>query len=393
MATHTSRQSVSNKMPSFTLTRRPSEECLKIQQDLTILAQKISDISGEPMVVNQSPMAASSSFVSGLRNMTSEVKEAPEDDKLTQLEKILSKTGELDRLVLRKTAPNDTIEPSPASSRRRNGADLFSMPTHLAIIDRLLDLHAQIKRGNIIKESYGSTTKPPLADNTTLQAVGDNINITNHSAFKQLAKQFEKSEKSKAQLDKENQELQRVIANLNQELSAAKSSHSVEDKPQLNNNENEAREAEIKQLRSEVAQYQAAATITSHDKAALETEVQQLRAALLLSNSAAEKSSAAEQEIQQLRHELEQSETACSQMVQTHRAQLLELKQQSAQSQDLACQKLLQYFKDRLAQARGTDSSPMRISSDLSVYDFPVVSMSAELSVDWLTVISISGCG
>ena len=74
-----------------------------------------------------------------------------ESSKLNLLEKLIEKIVEFDRLVLKKTAP-ETIVPQRRGSR---GSDLSTLPTHLHITDRLLDLFTQSQRVTVIRTTVG----------------------------------------------------------------------------------------------------------------------------------------------------------------------------------------------------------------------------------------------
>ncbi len=107
------------------------EELQRYQQDLALLAQKISDLSPDhhsqqPQQILIPPAQSSSSssalsapsspFVSGLRGMAAAELErggiaavgsngGTSDEKLRLIERVLLKIQELDRIVLKKTAP------------------------------------------------------------------------------------------------------------------------------------------------------------------------------------------------------------------------------------------------------------------------------------------------
>ena len=70
-----------------------------------------------------------------------------ESSKLNLLEKLIEKIVEFDRLVLKKTAP-ETAAPQRRGSR---GSDLSTLPTHLHLTDRLLDLFTQSQRVTVIR--------------------------------------------------------------------------------------------------------------------------------------------------------------------------------------------------------------------------------------------------
>ena len=144
---------------SFAMSSSVSDEVGRMQQDLVLLTQKIADMTGEPQraptapLVNDGTMvnAPNSPFVSGLRGLAGSASSAPgggavgSDLKLNMLEKVLKKIMEMDRVVLQKTAPE--AETGRANARRGSrGMDLSSLPTHLHVTDRLMDLYSQSKR-------------------------------------------------------------------------------------------------------------------------------------------------------------------------------------------------------------------------------------------------------
>lgn len=135
------------------------EELRKVQQDIVTLSQKISAITGEPLVaVTQLKNDSRSPFVSGIREITDNDRRCGSDSYILALESLLEKIGEYDRHVLNKTSPATTVQSQRRSSKSN---DLFSLPTHLHIVDRLLDLYAQSQRVTIIR----TTSQDAKADN------------------------------------------------------------------------------------------------------------------------------------------------------------------------------------------------------------------------------------
>ena len=160
----------SGKIAPMTITSgSASIDDSKLQQDLVLLTQKIVDLTGEPqrapVVVNSAVSAPSSPFVSGIRGITdSAISTSSSFSANNVLDRVLQKIAELDRIVLKKTAP----EKKNINVRRGSrGMDLTSLPTHLHITDRLLDLHAQsmrvvtITRNGTTPESELEPRKPP----------------------------------------------------------------------------------------------------------------------------------------------------------------------------------------------------------------------------------------
>ena len=120
----------------------------RLQKDLDVLQSRISSLTGaKPAAV---PPAVSSSFVSGIRRVTEEKKytDAESIERLPILEKVLAKITEYDREVLKKTVSNSISE---ETRRKSVNNDLFSLPMHLIVADRLLDLYNQSLRTDVVK--------------------------------------------------------------------------------------------------------------------------------------------------------------------------------------------------------------------------------------------------
>jgi hypothetical protein len=115
----------------------------KLQQDLLLLTQRIADLTGEPQRAPPAP-SSNGGFVGGLRGMT---ESGGFDHKATMMAKVMDKIGELDRIVLKKTAPAKDV----SARRGSRGMDLTCLPTHLHITDRLMDLHTKSQRVTVIK--------------------------------------------------------------------------------------------------------------------------------------------------------------------------------------------------------------------------------------------------
>jgi len=123
------------------------ENLQRYHADLQLLIQKTADYQA----LKTGAQKPASPFVQGLRGAVEN--EAPAEgtveDKVTILESVLSKVVELDRLILGITAPEDTKKPARRASR---GMDLFTIPTHMHVVDRLMDLHTKSKRITVIRE-------------------------------------------------------------------------------------------------------------------------------------------------------------------------------------------------------------------------------------------------
>lgn len=121
------------------------EDIKLLHKDLKILEKKITEVQGQPIHPE-----SSSAFVAGVRSHV-ENSSAMSDNRESSLrlqlfEKIVLSVGELDREVLKKTAP---IVASRARRNSRGGgqdSDLHLLPTHLTIVDRLMDFHTQLLR-------------------------------------------------------------------------------------------------------------------------------------------------------------------------------------------------------------------------------------------------------
>ena len=113
---------------------------IKLQEDLETLQFRIYQLTGVKSAVE--PVSISSSSVSGVKKVSEEqnVIDLESIDRLSLLERILSKTNELDKEVLKRT----TSSGLPKRARRKSiSTNLFCLPSHLLIVDRLLDLYKQ----------------------------------------------------------------------------------------------------------------------------------------------------------------------------------------------------------------------------------------------------------
>lgn len=115
-----------------------SDETTKMYQDLDLLSRKMTELSPPGFV------SSVRSSVDGQRHTTTP---DGKDSKLRLLENVISKIIDLDRIVLRQTDPADRGNAS--KSRAARGMDLNTIPTHLHIVDRLLDLHVQHRRNSL----------------------------------------------------------------------------------------------------------------------------------------------------------------------------------------------------------------------------------------------------
>ena len=156
------------------LGKAQNDELQKLNQDLTLLSQRFSDLQA-----SSNGRANPSPFVSNIRDSTnSSITDSSEnsyaDLKLQILDKIITKMCEIDRIILRNTEHvteevKENGEPADKPVRRGSrGADLVSFPTHLHILDRLVDLHAKSQRVAVITKtgSQTPTIAPPAVDSS-----------------------------------------------------------------------------------------------------------------------------------------------------------------------------------------------------------------------------------
>jgi hypothetical protein len=140
------------------------ENMKRYEQDLIILSKKIADCQGDstPVPGLVLPVQPESLFVNNLRNSVDKSSSSSSIGnentlRLNMLERIMEKLAELDRVVLKKT----DMGTATARPRRKSkdGSDLFSMPTHLLMVDRLLDVFVISQRLQIIEKQNGSSSK------------------------------------------------------------------------------------------------------------------------------------------------------------------------------------------------------------------------------------------
>lgn len=229
-----------------------SEELAKINQDVTILQARISHLSGEPVIQTPPSTVAvlgsnnvTSPFVSGLRGLTAETSTKTIDNslelKIEAYESVLKKIIELDRLVLKKTSPTDIT----AVRRKSNGNDLHTLPTHLHLADRLMDLHTQSKRVTVITQTAVSNNNngEPATSNTpnTPLSPRSNKNATDklHNTINDLKKQLQDADERNKRNQEEIISSRKDIMSLKQELEQTKSELEQEKSNNRSNNGNE----------------------------------------------------------------------------------------------------------------------------------------------------------
>lgn len=190
------------------LSKKQKEDLERINQDIILMNQKIADGKGEPVSAREPPTYredSSSSFVSNMRSLTDSERRLRDikDIKLANLEALLERIGEYDRIVLAKTMPAE----NPALRRKSIGADLTSLPTHLRVIDRLLDLYNQAKRTTVIRTTIQGESEersdripqvPPQQPDTASAALIDSLKDQCNKLQeqnKELEKKFNNAEK------------------------------------------------------------------------------------------------------------------------------------------------------------------------------------------------------
>lgn len=131
---------------------------IKLQEDLETLQFRIYQLTGVKSAVE--PVSIPSSSVGGVKKVSEEqnVFDLESIDRLSLLERILSKTNELDKEVLKRT----TSSGLPKRARRKSiSTNLFCLPSHLLIVDRLLDLYKQ-SLGASSSQSLSSVPSAPI---------------------------------------------------------------------------------------------------------------------------------------------------------------------------------------------------------------------------------------
>lgn len=246
-----------------------AEEQAQLQKDFNEIARRLSELgeatmgtSAGPKMVPSTSTSMNSPFVSGLRGKTAIVETSdnigdrsedsgnPAEQKIKVLELILSKLTELDRIVLKKTAP-ETAPGNIAARRTSRGFDLFSLPTHLHIMDRLLDLHTQSKRVVTIRTTSDAAPGPPVADNGSnnqpsphAKAIADKADSMN-TEIGRLNKQLAESEEKRRAIQEDCSAARKEANAAKKELEAAKKSIEEHEKSSLSSNENERKLAAL----------------------------------------------------------------------------------------------------------------------------------------------------
>lgn len=239
-------------------------EVERYQNDLLMLTQKIADLSGEPQRAPPAPGSNkdTTGFVSGLRSVTGE--SGFDDLKLTMLQKVIAKVAELDRLILKKTAPEKEV----SARRGSRGMDLAALPTHLHITDRLMDLYTKSQRVTIIKKTEGGG-----APETPVSPRGDK------KAVEKLQQKLDDSEAKRKAVAEDCSEARKMTAGLQKEIEGlraemAKMAEQEKEKANAADSEEiERLKAELKEAREEVSSVQEMLEVENSRAAAIVSEV------------------------------------------------------------------------------------------------------------------------
>jgi hypothetical protein len=206
------------------------EDVTRLQQDFAIIVQKIADqasdtpqssphanmtqpesfgfigSSSSSALLGFSSPPSASSFVSGLRGIaehdrrqsinslgspplsrislappipTSNLTHSAGTEKVTILEGILSKITEYDRLILHKTNPiKDSAGSFPVRRKSLRG-ELFSLPTHFQLVDRLLDFYHQSQRVVVVRDGNQQPNKSVMPATPPIKTRGDDVRCNN----------------------------------------------------------------------------------------------------------------------------------------------------------------------------------------------------------------------
>lgn len=248
----------SSRLIGYHVEKSSSESLNRISVDLQLINQRIIDLNGDHAVPTHTPKIASSTattspFVSGIRNVTqdsSRESDSYDSNRIGQLERLLEKLSELDRLVLRRTA-NDT----PTSSlRRKSGTDLFHLPSHMQVIDRLFDLYAASRR----PPSVPTETVVTATVGKGLMISGDSIgsprssndgNTILQDKIVRLNKLLEESEVKCKQFETQASSLKKKVISLQSSLDEA---NTLNSKLKVSLSETERQGSDIEALKSEL---------------------------------------------------------------------------------------------------------------------------------------------
>lgn len=168
------------------------ENMKRYEQDLTILSKKIADCQGEttPVPGLILPVQPESLFVNNLRNSVDKGSGSLGNEntlRLNMLERIMEKLSDLDRVILKKTDLGTTTATARPRRKSKDGSDLFSLPTHLLMVDRLLDVFTMSQRLQIIEKQRGSASSSGATSSSTTSKDMENKNTEIEKLKKQLA--------------------------------------------------------------------------------------------------------------------------------------------------------------------------------------------------------------
>jgi len=145
------------------------------------------------------------------------------DTKSTLIEKIVDKLSELDRCLLRKTKPEGVNNEITSARRMSRGSDLYFLPTHLHVIDRLLDLNIQLKREKCSSSALKAaneqiSNKNNLSNLSMLTLSATPITprtVTNDVTVTTLSKQLEESQFKLGKVQEEYSAVRRQLLDVN----------------------------------------------------------------------------------------------------------------------------------------------------------------------------------
>lgn len=221
-----------------------SDESSRYLTDISIISAKIAELSGDASIPQNLSLAGnpSSPFVAGIRQAVDTSGKLDFDSKASAIDRVLSKVTELDRLVLKKTSPN-----ALASFRRSSrGADLNSLPIHIQLVDRLLDLYAQSKRVTVVRTQTQDTADAMESKLNPLEIFGGGIS----PKHERLSSEKKLIESLQSTISTQLQEIDRVKGELS--ISTEKHEHVLHEVQELQRQlkDSSARPDFTQQLRS-----------------------------------------------------------------------------------------------------------------------------------------------
>jgi hypothetical protein len=192
----------------------------KFEQDMATLTSRLSEIQG--IQIPQGKEENGSLFVTSLRHSVENHRQPSQENELIatkheMMEQLLQRVVELDRAVLKKT------EITAGRARRASrGADLFNFPTHLLLIDRLVDLHAIAQRSMLRSQSSMEESRPPSVGTPSLSAEATKAHEAEVRALvKQLSESTATCQQLRSQLQKSTHEIEELRAEVGSLTTAA----------------------------------------------------------------------------------------------------------------------------------------------------------------------------